>query len=816
MLLPVQFWNDLRFALRQLRKSPGFTLTVLLTLGLCIGANTAIFTVVDRLFLRALPYPDPNRLVMVVSVFHKAGVSDTETSQDGRAWELIRDHAPSIDSAVYGGTSGVNLFSAGRVEYVQQERVSANFFHVLGIAPLIGREFSREEDIPGGPSLVLLSYGLWQRAFAGNPAIVGRSIDLRGAPFTVAGIMPETFRSDQPTDLWTPLQPTTTGEGSGDNYGVIGRLKPGVTFGQANGELTSALRPRIAEMHLPAGSSVDAQAIPLQVGLTGDLRPRVHLMWGAVGLVLLIGCVNIAGILLSRSASRSREIATRLALGAGRARILAQLLSESLLLALGGGVLGLFIGEFALRGLVSLNPNEFSMWGGVHLDLRVMAVSLAVSLATSILFGLFPAWEATAVDLRSALAEAGRGSSGGRRLWKRQALVFVEVALGVMLVVGAGLLIRTLGTLLNANPGFNPNHVLTASLSLQDARYQTTAAASRLFRETLERIRAIPGVKSAAVALSLPYQRPLNDGIQQVSGHSIERNSITDMTWATPGMFEALQIPLLRGRVFSEADNASASKVMVVNQAFVSRFFPNDSEPLGAMVKTEGIQYQIIGVVATVQQKNGWGSGWGPIDAFAQAYVPVTQISDGLFSVANVWFSPSWIVRTHGNVPGLAEAMRRSLQSVDPRLPFSSFQTLSQVRGKSLTEQRYLAALFSTLAGLAILLAALGLYGLVAQSVAQRTREMGIRLALGATTAKVVRTAVTPSIVLALAGIAAGLFVSLFATRLLKSLIWGVTSTDPLTFVTVALVLALVAALASLIPALRLTRLQPAQTLRDE
>ena len=503
-------WSDIRFAARQLRKAPAFAFTVVGTLALCLGANTAIYTVVDRLFLRPLPYPNASRLAMIVRVAEKGGISQTDNSQTGQMWEIVRDHATFLDSAVYGLPSGVNLVAGGRVEYVEQQRVSANFFHVLGVLPQIGREFRRQEDVPGGPPLAILSHGLWKRDFFGDPHIVGRTMELRGAPYTVIAVMPQGFRTDQPADLWTPLEPSTSGEGGGDNYGIIARLKPGVTLAQANGQLASITRSAIDAMHIPKGVRVIEAAVPLQFGLTYDMRSKGKLMWSAVALVLLIGCVNIAGILLARSATRSREIATRLALGASRARIVRQLLAEAFLLALGGGLLGLLVGRLALAGLVRLNPHEFEMWGPLHLDLRVMAVMLAAALATSLLFGLFPAWEATSVELRAALSEAGRSSAGGRRQWKRQALVFAEVALGVVLVVGAGLLIRTLATLLNANPGFNPAHVLTASLSLQDARYRTSAAGARLFRESLARIRQIPGVESAAALTGLPYQRPLN------------------------------------------------------------------------------------------------------------------------------------------------------------------------------------------------------------------------------------------------------------------------------------------------------------------
>ncbi|MGA8030156.1 MAG: ABC transporter permease [Bryobacteraceae bacterium] len=812
--------NNLRYAVRQLRKNPGFTITVLATLGLCIGANTAIYTVVDTLFFRALPYPDPDRLVLVSSIFYKGGVSETDTSQTGLQWELVRDHATYLDSAVYGGTSGVNLFASGRVEYVQQQRVSAGFFHVLGIHPLIGREFTRQEDVPGGPPLTILGYEIWRRVFRGDPSIVGRTVDLRGAPHTVVGVMPQGFRADQQSmdasvhgaDLWTPLQPSTSGEGGGDNYGIIARLKPGIAFPQADGQLNSIMQPVLKEAHFPPGVSMQEKALPLQLGLTNDIRSKINLMWGAVGLVLLIGCVNIAGILLARSAARSREIATRIALGAGRAQVISQLLAESVLLALGGGLIGLLIGEFALKALVALNPGQFEMWAPLHLDARVMAVMLAVSLSASILFGLFPAFEAASVDLRSALSEGGRGSAGGRRQWKRQALVFLEVTLGVVLVVGAGLLIRTFAVLVNANPGFNPNHVMTASLSLQDARYQTTAAVSRLFHQSLDQIQQIPGVESAAVALSLPYERPLNLGIK-VPGD--EKSEAVNFTYATPGMFQTLQIPLQRGRLFTDADNTTAAKVAVVNQAFIKRHLPRNPEPLGTHFKSGDTDYQIIGIVSNVQQKIGWG-GYGPLDAFPQVYVPADQVSGDTFALAHTWFSPSWMVRTHGDVAGLPDQMRHALQAVDPRLPFSAFHTMSQVRGASLQQQRYQAALFSALAGLAILLAALGVYGLIAQSVAQRTREMGIRLALGATAQGVIRSAAAPGILLSVAGIAAGLILALFATRLLKSLIWGVPATDPLTFSSVAVLLIAVATFASVIPALRLARLDPSQTLRNE
>ena len=810
-------WRDTRFALRQLRKSPGFTATVLLTLGLCIGANTAIFSVVDSVFFRALPYPDPGRLVVIAGVYRTGGLQDVETGKTGREWELIRDHATFLDSAVQRGADGVNLFAQGRAEYIQQQRVSAGFFHVLGILPLAGREFTRQEDVPGGPPLAILSYELWHHLFGGDRSILGRTIELRGEPYIVIGVMPQGFRTDAPADLWTPLRPSTSGEGSGSNYTIIGRVKSNASFAQANGQLNSIFQASIAERHLPPGLSVQEQALPLQAGTAVDLRERVNLLWGAVALVLLIGCVNIAGILLARSAVRSREIATRLAIGASRARVITQLLVESVLLALGGGLVGLAIGPFALRGLLALRPKTYETWGPVQMDLRVVCVMVLASLATGMLFGLFPALDATSVDLRSALAEGGRGSSGGRKLWRRQALVFAEVALGVALVAGAGLLIRTFRHLANQPPGFNGNNVMSASLSLQDARYKTTSSGIHLFRESLDRMRQIPGVESAAVALSLPYERPLNLNVSAISGRNVPlEKSLVNFNYVTPDYFNTLQMPLLRGRLFESHDGASSARVAVVNRAFVRKFLASTKDPLGVDVNIENLHCQIVGIVADTQEQNGWGGQYGPLNNFAEIYLPVAQLPDDLFAGVHIYLSPNWIVRTRGPVNGLPDKMRRALAAVDPRLPFSGFQSMPEIRGASLADQRYQAILFGSLAFLALLLSAVGIYGLVAQMVTQRTREMGIRLALGATVKSVVRAAAVPGMKVALFGVAAGLVLSFFATRLLASMVWGISTTDPLTLAAVAVLLVVIVAIASLIPTLRLLRLDPAQTLRSE
>jgi predicted permease len=818
----MQPWNSIRNAVRQLLKRPALSLTVIVTLALCIGANTAIYTVVDALFFRPLPYPQPNRLVLLTTKQSNQSASDIDTSQDGTQWELIRDNATLLDAAVYGGVNGVNLVANNQAEFIRNHRVGAGYFRVLGVPPVLGRELTRAEDVANGPNVAVISYDLWQRAFHGDPALVGRAIDLRGTPYTVIGVAQPGFRSlpagiesNTPAnvDVWTPLHPTRTGEGSGDNYGIVARLKPGVTLTQADGQLNAVLKDRFASRPMPKGVHIEELALPLETGLTNEIRSGIQLLWGAVLLVLLIGCVNIAGILLASSASRTRELATRLALGAGRTRIVAELFTESLLLALSGGIAAVLLGEFAVQGLAYLNPAEFNLNGPIHLSTGVAIIALLISLATSLLFGLFPAFEASAVDLRAVLAEGGRSNAGSRRQGKRQLLVFAEVTLSVVLVVSAGLLVRTFLVFANAAPGFDPAHLTIASASLQDARYATSAAGSRLFRDSLNRIQNIPGVESAAVALSSPYSRPLNDGLSQVNGQPTRQP--TELNYATPEIFTTLRMQLLQGSAFSDADNAESRRVAVVNEAFLRRFLMANNHPIGSSIRIEGKDWQVMGIVNNVQETNGIGGG-GPIGSFPEVYVPVSQFPDGLFAMANTWFSPVWIVRTRNDDPSLPQALQRALSSVDPRLPFSSFKSMSSVRSSAMAQQFYHATIFSVLAGLAILLAAIGLYGLIAQSVEQRKREMGIRLALGASVQTIVRAAVAPGLILSALGVVCGSLLALLATKLLKGVIWGVAPNDPATFVSVALLLLLIAGLSSLIPVLRLTRIDPAQTLREE
>ena len=806
---------DVRFALRQLRKSPGFALTVVATLALCIGVNTAVFSVLDAVLLRTAPYPEPDRLAVVITASAGAGAADFNTGQTGALFEAVRDHTAGLDAAASSGTNGANFSANDTPEYIQQQRISAGYFRVLGVKPRQGREFSREEDVPDGPAVAILSHAFWQRAFQSDPAVLGRGITLRGEPYTVVGIMPPDFRAASPIDVWTPLRPSRTGEGGGSNYHVIARLRPGVTWPQATEQLRSLSQALNADPAFPREvKNFEQRIVPLQERETGDSRTELLLTWAAVLMVLLIGCVNIAGLLLARGGARGREIATRMALGGSRAAIVRQLLTESVVLALAGGILGIGVGGFALDWLKQLGAEKHQLWHPIELDARVLAVMLATALFTSLIFGLAPALRTSRLDIRSVLSESGRGIAGSRSNWMRGALVVAEVALSLVLLIGAGLMVRTLGWLNGLNPGFDPRNVLAAEASLQDARYRTVPAVNRLYSETLDRLRRIPGVESAAVALTLPYERPLNNGVRTIDGADREMHT-AEVVYTTPGYLETMRIPLLAGRALRDSDTADSAKIVVVSQSFAARYFANGAA-LGGHVNLGGGSREIVGIAGDVQQHSGISPTGGPLSLEPTIYMPAAQTRDGFLQVVHTWFSPKWVVRTNGPTANLNSAIRNAIAEVDPRLPIAHFRTLDQLRDIQTGSQRYLAALFSLLAGLALLLAAIGIYGLISQTIAQRRHEIGIRLALGATAGQTIVNTMRPGLALSIVGIAAGLLLASLSVQFLRSLLWGIKETDPLTFAATAAILLAVAGLATLAPALRILRMDPAQTLRSE
>jgi putative ABC transport system permease protein len=807
---------DLRHALRILRRNPAASAIIVLTLALCIGANTAIFSVVDATLLRPLPFPEPARLVSIVTHFKGQGAEGDKVQQDGRAWELIRDHATFLDTAVYSdGASGVNLSAAGQVQHVQQQRVGAGFFYVLGIAPQIGREFTRQEDHTGGPPLAILSHSLWRQIFHEDPSAVGQSLLLKGEPYTIVGVMPQSFHSSVPADLWTPLQPSASGEGGGTNYAVAGRLKPDATWAQADGQLESIGAPLFK--NVPQGTTARLHLISLQEGDTQNLRKPLLILWGAVGLVLLIGCANVTSLLLAKAASRSREIATRLALGSGRGAIVRQLLVETLVLAVIGGLAGLLLGYAGLEGLKKLAAADYQIVESAHLDARVLAATALLSLFVSLLAGIFPAIEAGTVDLRNALSEAGgRGVSGRHKRWSRRLLVSGEVALAVMLLIGAGLLVRTVAHLYQLNPGFNPAHVITASFSLQDARYSDGAHINQLFNAGLARMRALPGVESAGAALTLPYQRGLNTGVKRIDGPQADTNwQITNLDYVTPGYLETLKVPLLRGRMIRASDGPKAAQIVLVTEAFAKEYL-SKQDPVGSHLDFGNKEIrEVVGVVADVQQSSGFGD-YGPLAQAPNVYVPVAQVDSAFLKLIHVLFDPSWVVRVAGSPSSVIPNIQNAASTIDPLLPIAEFRTFDDLRRLSVSSERFQATLLASLSSLALVLAIVGIYGLMSQSVVERRRELGIRMALGATVSESVREAALPGILLALAGVAVGCVLAGLSAKVFAHLVWGVTTTDPGTYASVAIGLLLVAALASLAPALRVTHLNPADTLREE
>ncbi len=800
--------RDLRYAVRILIKSPAFAIISILTLALCIGANTAIYTVVDRILLRPLPYPEPERLAQVVTHFDRRG--DDEMGQTGGTWEVLRDRLRSADLAVVAGVGmGVNLVAGGQPQNVQQQRVSAGFFRVLGVAPARGREFTPDEDREGGPALVILSHNLWIRLGA-DARLIGRAITLRGEPHAVVGVMPAGFTSGSPVDVWTPLRPSRRGEGGGQNYGIVARLRPGVTWPQADAEIAGAGQPAMDDLYRSPQNRAHLRVIPLQRAETADVRDPILILWSAVCIVLVIGCVNIAGLLMARGMSRAPEIATRIALGGGRATIVRQLLTESLVLAAMGGAAGLAIGYAGTKASTVLLRDAFGLANDVNLDMRVLIVTGLVALATSVVFGLIPALQASRVDLRSTLVDAGATTiAGAARSWPRRAMVGVEVALGVVLLVGAGLLLRTFDHLLRQHPGFDGTNVVSATVSLQDARYASKERVTQLFERTLARMRELSGVENAAAALTLPYERALNTGFRWIGD---SQSQTINMTYVTPAYFDTLRVPVKRGRVFSEADSADAAPVVIVNEAFVRRY-SSDRDPVGRQFAGNPPR-TVVGVVADIQTKVAFGN-FGPIGAAPAAYVPAAQVSSEFFTMVHTWFSPSWFLRASGPQSGIAAGIERALQSVDPLLPLAKLRTLQEVRGEAMATERAQTLLLTAFAVLALSLAAVGLYALVASAVEERRRELGIRLALGATAGQAVRVAAAPGFALAVVGVVVGLVAARLVARAMEHVVWGVSVGDSFTFAVAGALVFTVACVATLVPAMRIVRLNPIQTLRQ-
>lgn len=802
---------DARYGLRQLMRDRGFTLTVMATLALAIGANTAIFSVVNALLIESLPYAHPERMGTIFMRVEGGKPFDERHSIDGAQWETLRDNAPSLIAAVSGIASGVNLQAGQRAQYVHDARVSAHYFDVLAIRPMLGRNFSEDEDRPNGPKAVMLGYDLWRSMFGSDGSIVGQAIRLKSESYTVIGVLPEGAQTPLNADLYTSLQPSRTGEGGGTNFEVITRLGDGATWQQADAEINRAWAFRAADYarEYPGGGRLSFYGVPLQRGETAELRPKAITLMLAAGFILLIACANLAGLTLVRMARRSSEVATRMALGASQWRIQRQLWIENLMLAGAGGAVGTGVGFAALRGLLALLPAHFLPVAGVALDGRVLTFTLVVALLTSVLFGMLPALAMRRVDLRSSMTS--RSVAGGEKLRLRQCLIAGEVALSMVLLAGTGLLIHTLIHLETLPQGFNPAGIMTGKASLDDARFHDPAAFAKLLDESTAAMLQIPGVENAAVGLSLPYERALNDGVVFSDGKKAGQRAMSGELYVTPAYFETLEIPLLAGRYFTASDGPNTPQVAIVNRTFARKFY-GSGNPVGHTIN-KGVT--IVGVVADVPVAPGLDST-APLDSEQMVYIPARQFGGKLLGLIHVWFQPSWIVRTAKPVEGLTEQMQRAMASADAGVPFSGFYSMKEVLAKRLATQRVEVALLGTLAGLALVLSAVGIFALVANIVAQRTREIGIRMALGANVRQAITHVSATGVRAAAAGLLLGIALSAAALPAMRSVLYGVAVYDASTGFVVVAALAVVSLLAATAPALRIARIDPARTLREE
>jgi predicted permease len=807
--------RECRYAARQLWRNPGFAATVVLTLGLAIGANTAIFSLVNALLLKGSPYAHPERIGTLYLRTSGPQSSDRRRTVDGEQWERVRDDVPSLLSAVSATTaSGTNVRAGAVAQFLQVGRVSAHYFDVLALHPAIGRNFSEDEDRPQGPRTTILSYALWKTAFGGNASVLGQAVLLKGEPHTIIGVLPESATTPLNGDLYTALQPGREGEGRAANFIAVMRLRESATWQQADAELNRALSETTRTRDFASansGAQPTYYAVPLQKAATDTLRPQVLGLVLAAGFILLIACANIAGLTLVRMLRRTGEITIRLALGASRWQIHRQLWIEHLLLACVGGTAGIGVAFLGLRGLLLLLPEHFLPVTNVPLDGRVLGFTLSLALLTSVLSGVLPVLATRKVDLRSSVG--GRGVVGGSSVRPRQLLIAGEVALTVVLLAATGLLIRTLIGLQTIPPGFNPTGVITAKASLDDVRYHDPAAFRELLTESLTAMREIPGVQSAAVGLTLPYERALLDAVTLSDGKEAGQKITTNRVYVTPRYFETLQIPVLAGRTFTDADRPDAQPVVIVNQTFARKFFRQE-DPVGRYLNKDVL---IVGVVAdtVLSSAAGLNAGTAPLTREETVYVPAAQVVDAkLLSLVHVWFQPSWIVRT-ASPTGVPAQMRRALATADPQLPVSGFYEMKDLVAAALAKERIAVALLSAMSSLALLLSAVGIFALVANTVAQRTREIGIRMALGSTIGKTMiqvgRTGVGASAL----GLALGLILCAAALPPMRSVLYGVGVYDAPTMLAVVLTLCAVTLLATT-PILRVARIDPARTLREE
>lgn len=812
-------WNDIKHALQMFLKNPSFTVAAVAALALGIGANTAIFSVVNAVLLKPLGYPDADRIVEFLA---PSSVIVSNLSNVPELHFYQRQTSVFQEVAAYDMAGpGFNL-TGERPEQLQGIHVTEGYFRLFGAPVMLGRTFTPQEDSPHGGKVVVMSYGLWRRRFGGDPHIVGKSLSLGNEPFTIVGVIGKQFDADPPADIWLPFQFEPVSNDMNNYFHVAALLRPGVTVAQANAQLMAAAPEYHREFPTTNPRRIFAVG-PLRATIVGDVRGSLMVMLGAVGLVLLIACANVANLLLVRAAGRKREFAIRSALGARRARIVRQLLTESVMMSSTGGILGLVLGMVGVRALLAVSPAGLPRIGesgsAVGIDWRVLGFTLGISLLTGIVFGLFPALSASRTDLNSTLEESSSRSGTGFRQGKaRSLLVISEVSLALVLLIGAALLIRSFIALHGVNPGFDPHDVLTMEMSLTGDRYMKTAGVAQLSRNGRDRLNAIPGVEVSAAAYWLPID--VGDGLPfQVVGRPVKKDCCGSRWMSiSPGYMKVFKVPVLRGRAFTEEDKAGAPGVAMINEAMAQRFWRNQ-DPLGQHVMIgqgmgpdladEPVR-EIVGVVGDTHV-HGLGRPADPV-----MIVPIAQVTD-LYTESYTVVQPLlWVVRTHGDPQQLASAITEQLRQASGGFPVAHIRTMDEVMGRSTARESFNMMLLTIFGAVALVLAAIGIYGLMAYSVEQRTQEIGIRMALGADRTSIRKLVVWQGMRLALAGVVAGVGAAFGLTRLLAGFLFGVQPWDPAVFVAVPVILAAVALLAVWLPAARASRLDPTEALRAE
>jgi putative ABC transport system permease protein len=814
--------KDVKHSLRMFLRSPGFTLAAVAALALGIGANTAIFSVINTVLLKPLEYPEPERIVQMLSTTPTGSFSGASVTKFNlwRAQTSILQDVAAYDD----GSAGLNITGGSNPQQIRAIRVSADYFPLFGARFLIGRSFTKEEDLPHGGRNVVLSYGLWQRRFGGDRSVIGQTVDLSGEPYVILGVVSPEFQTDPAADAWLAFQFDPNSTDQAHYFFAAGRLKPGVTLERANAQM-KLTGDEFHRRYALTNSQQSFGVKPLQDQVVGDARTSLLVLAGAVSFVLLIACANVANLLLVRASGRRREIAIRAAVGAGRGRIIRQLLTESVLLFLMGGMAGLLLGTVGVHALLSLNPGNIPRIGehgaAVTLDWRVFAFTITISMLTGVVFGLFPAMGISRADLISGLKESsGRSGTGLRQNKARSLLVVSEMALAIILLIGAALLIRTFVALRTVNPGFNPRNVLTMRISLSGPRFQKTAGVADLVKNASERVTALPGVVSAAVSCCMPLEggfglpfivvgRPLPKGDSSHGGSAY--------TPVSAGFFETFQIPLLKGRYFNVRDDGAALPVAIVNQAMARKYWPK-ADPLSDRLiigKNVGPEFtdsprQIIGIVGDIRD------GGLNRDPQPEIYIPLAQMPDGITALNSRVAPLIFLTRTQGDPHRLSRAIEKEMEHASGGLPVAHIRTMNEVVVQSTARADFNMLLLTIFGVSALVLAAIGIYGLTAYSVQQRTAEIGIRMALGAASSDVQRMILLQGMRLVWVGAVIGLAAAFGMSRLIASFLFGVKASDPMVFTTVPVVLSLVALFAIWFPAVRATRIAPSEALRYE